>query len=422
MLSNSPPLAGLRVLDFTRVLAGPYLTEMLASLGAEVIKIEPPPDGDSTRNQGAPNALGVSYYFHGCNQGKKSVVLDLKSDSGREVALALCAKADVVIDNFRAGVMERIGLSAEALKRTNPAILHVSISAFGADADENDREQPSFDLCTQARGGTMSLNGQRGTAPARLAIPMGDLAGSFYGAIALLACLLRREKAHANAAGHDTTHKTAAAGEFLDISLLDAQVALLGNWVPLAVLSGESPGCIGSAHRSAAPYDVYEASDRPFVVAVFTEKFWLPFLRAAALDALAADVRFNNSNARVANRDALDHILRPHFRKDSRAKWLDRLRAAGVPAEPVSSILEAIRDPAYARRGMIQFDDADGEPARIPRMAFPVKFNGEVHYPSTAPSNLGGDTDACLQSWLGLSRSDVEFRRSSGAFGRSRID
>ncbi|HKD99563.1 MAG TPA: CoA transferase, partial [Planctomycetota bacterium] len=213
----SRPLAGVRVLDLSRVLAGPFLTQMLAALGADVVKVEAP-DGDPTRHLGPPEVDGASYYFHGANAGKRSLRLDLRSEAGRRVARELARRADALVENFRPGVLEWLGLSVAELRAANPRLAVLSISAVGADAPEGERDRPSFDLCVQARGGTMSVNGQAGGSPTRLGIPMGDLAGSFYGAIALLAALVARARG--------------GEGTWIDLSLLDAQVALLGTYLP----------------------------------------------------------------------------------------------------------------------------------------------------------------------------------------------
>lgn len=419
---TSPPLAGLRVLDFTRVLAGPYLTELLAALGAEIVKIEPP-DGDPTRHQGEPTADGASYYFHGCNAGKRSVVLDLREEAGRELALRLVEKADVFIENFRPGVLDRLTLGSDAIRARNPRCIQLSISAFGKDADPAERDRPSFDLCTQARGGTLSINGDPNGPPSRMAIPMGDLAGSFYGAIALLSALWRRDRVSADPPKINITNNS-PTGELIDLSLLDAQIALLGNWVPLSVMTGKSPGPVGSAHASAAPYDLYQASDGYFVVAVFTERFWPLFAKAVSLESLLNDPRFVNSNARVAHRAELDSILRPRFLLQTREYWLSRLREADVPAEPVANVLEALRDPAYSRREMLKYDlythkaGGEGESRQVPRAAFPAKFNHKTYFPSRrAPAALGGDTGAVLLEWLDISPSERERYHSRGAFG-----
>jgi crotonobetainyl-CoA:carnitine CoA-transferase CaiB-like acyl-CoA transferase len=399
------PLSGIRVLDFSRVLAGPYLGQILAALGADVVKIEPP-DGDPTRRLGEPLADGVSYYFCGTNGGKRSIVLDLKNPRGLAVAGSLFEKADVAIENFRSGVFDRLGFGREFLERCNPELVLVSISGLGADAEE--RERPSFDLCTQARGGTLSINGYPGELPVRLAIPMGDLAGSFYGAIALLGCLLKRERLHARGEAMPLQH--------VDLSLLDAQLALLGNWVPFATLTKKSPGPVGGAHTSAAPYDVYESADSPFVVAVFTENFWRPFLAATGLDSLRDDGRFMNSASRVAHRAELDAILRPHFKTAPRSHWLARLAERGVPCEPVQGILEALADPAVAARGSVK-NMPRGRNDTIPQVAFPAKVNGNFYYSGAPPTALGGDETAVFRDWLGVNPSEVESWRSEGAFG-----
>jgi crotonobetainyl-CoA:carnitine CoA-transferase CaiB-like acyl-CoA transferase len=393
----SGPLAGVRVLDLSRVLAGPFLTQMLAALGADVVKVEPP-DGDPTRALGAPEVDGASYYFHGANAGKRSLCLDLRTEAGRAIALQLAKRADALVENFRPGVLERLGLPVEALRAANPRLVVLSISAAGADAPTEERERPSFDLCVQARGGTMSVNGRPGGGPTRLGIPMGDLAGSFYGAVALLAALLGRERGR--------------QGTWVDLSLLDAQVALLGTYLPHAALTGKSPAPQGSGHLSAAPYDAYEAADGWLVIAVFTDRFWRPFLEAMGRVELGSDPRFAGAEARASHRAEIDGWLRPLLRTRPREEWLRRLREAGVPAEPVASVLEAMSDPAVVARGAVV-----SKPGTIPSVAFPARWDGAVEPVGSAPAALGRDRDGVLASWLGLDRAAIDAAAREGAFG-----
>lgn len=403
------PLAGIRVVDFTRVLAGPYLTQMLASLGADVVKIEPP-EGDPTRHQGEPLFRGNSYYFHGTNGGKQSIALDLRMDADREIALQLVAKADLLVENFRPGTLARLGISAATLEARNPELISLSISAFGNDAPESVIGRPSFDLCTQARGGTLSINGSAGAMPVRLAVPMGDLAGSFYGCIAVLAALLEREKARAISKNeYFYNNSERRGGVAIDVSLLDAQAALLVNWMSYSSLSGSAPRPVGSAHTSAAPYDVYEAGDSPFVVAVFTDRFWIPFLTAIGRLDLAMDPRFQTGFKRVAHRAALDAMLRPLFQSQPRRHWLLEFDHHGVPAEAVANISETMADPLLLSRGMLHMEtdgnatnqvDAGRSTGQLARMSFPAKFNAMNCAAAPAPAVLDGDREDILKRWL----------------------
>lgn len=396
------PLAGIRILDFSRVLAGPFLTQSLAALGAEIVKIEPP-GGDPTRHLGPPEFRGASYYFHAANGGKRSVVLDLATESGRAVARRLARESDAIVENFRPGVMARLGLDPIDLRTELPKLVILSISGFGADAPVGERERASFDLTVQARGGSLSLNGWTGGRPVRLGIPMGDLAGAFFGGMALLSALLQRART--------------GRGEWIDLSLLDAQVALLGTWASLASLSGRSPGPAGSGHPSAMPYDVYDASDGPFALAVFTDRFWPPLCDVVGVPAFANDPRFRSGADRVRHRDEIDAVLRPLFRTRTREEWLGDLRWAGVPVEPVSGVLEALVDPAILHRGAVRWEKV-GDSA-LAQAAFPAAFGGSFGFAGPAPASLGADRDHVLESWLSLSRPEIRSLEDAGAFGRS---
>jgi crotonobetainyl-CoA:carnitine CoA-transferase CaiB-like acyl-CoA transferase len=398
--TDERPLTGLRILDFSRVLAGPYLTQLFAALGADVVKVESP-SGDPTRIQGPPIHRDASYYFHGTNRGKRSLVLDLESTAGRDLARKLASSAAAIVENFRPGVLGRLGLDPADLRRADPGLVVLSISGCGNDAPPGDRDRPSFDLSTQARGGAISINGRPGELPSRLAIPMGDLAGAFFGGIALLASLLRSARG--------------GRGATIDVSLLDSQVALLGTWISLASLSGRSPGPIGSAHASAMPYDVYEAADSPFVVAVFTDRFWLPFTEAIGRAELSGDARYSTGALRVANRADLDADLRPFFKTRNRAEWLQAFARRGVPADPVASILEALRDRALEHRGMVRWD-SEGD-SRLAEVAFPALIDGNVGFAGAAPEQLGGDRDSVLRDWLALNPSEIAELESANAFG-----
>jgi crotonobetainyl-CoA:carnitine CoA-transferase CaiB-like acyl-CoA transferase len=397
---SGAPLAGLRVLDFSRILAGPFLGQCLASLGADVVKVEPP-DGDPTRRQGSPQFRGVSYYFHGTNSGKRSIALDLTTEAGRAVAWRLAMAADVLLENFRPGVMERFGLASSRVRAANPRLVYASLTAFGLDAPESERRRPAFDLTIQARSGAMSLQGRPGEPPSRSAIPTGDLAAAVFGAMAVLSSLLRRQ--------------ATGVGATLDVSLLDAQLFLLGNWVAQASLANAPPAPAGAAHASAMPYDVYRAADGWLAVAVFTDRFWVPFSTAIERLDLSTDTRFATGPDRVARRAELDAVLRPLLAARRRAEWLERFRRHGVPAEAVADVRQALDDPLFAERGTLRFEEDAG--ARLVRLAFPAKFDGAAPFAGPAPSVLGGDRDAVLRAWLGVNPSELEAWTRGGAFG-----
>lgn len=331
-------LQGLRILDLTRMLAGPYATMLLADLGAEVIKVEDP-GGDPMRRMGPPfEPDGTSPYFVAVNRNKKSVVLDLKSSEGRRLFLRLAATADAVVDNFRAGVTERLGISHAELSLVKPDLVTCSITAFGEKGPY--RDLPAFDLVLQAMGGSMSITGQPGGPPTRAGVPIGDLAGGLMAAFAVCAALLRRERT--------------GRGEHLDISLLDAQVSLLTYVAQYYLTDGRVPGPVGSAHPSVVPYQAFQTADGWVVVAVFGDNFWPPFCRAVELEHLIP--RYPNNPARLAARGELLTEIEARFRQRSTAEWTRRLWQAGVPAGPVNTVDRVLSDPQVLARGMVASD------------------------------------------------------------------
>lgn len=396
------PLSGIRVLDFSRVLAGPFLTQCLAALGADVVKVEAP-GGDPTRGLGAPHFRGASYYFVGTNAGKRSIVLDLKVASGVELARRLAVTADVVVENFRPGVLEALGLGWKRLQEANPRLVVVSLSAFGLDAPHGERARPAFDLTIQARAGVLSIQGRSAMdgLPARLALPMGDLSGAAFGCMATLVALVARERT--------------GVGTRVDVSLLEAQMAFLGPWLAQASLSDRPPTTVGSGHASAMPYGIYECQDGLLAVAVFTDRFWIPFLKAIGREDLTAEGAFATGPDRVRHRATLDAILRPLLQSKPRATWLERFVACGVPAEGVSDLRQALRDPVLAARGTIR-EESDGTRS-LAQLAFPATFDGNRCFAGRAPVKLGGDRVGVLESWLGLSPQEQRELACAGAFG-----
>jgi crotonobetainyl-CoA:carnitine CoA-transferase CaiB-like acyl-CoA transferase len=335
----SDTLAGIRVLDLTRMLAGPYATMLLADLGAEVIKIEDPAGGDPIRSMGPPfEADGSSAYFNAINRNKKSVVLDLRSAEGRDSFLRLVQTADAVIDNFRAGVLARLRLTHADLAAVRPHIVTCSMTAFGEDGPY--RDLPAFDLILQAMGGGMSITGEPGSRPTRAGIPIGDLGGGAFAAFALCAALLRRSRS--------------GEGQHIDLSLLDVQVSLLTYVAQYFWTDGRVPQPIGSAHQSVVPYQAFATLDGYVVVAVFAEGFWAPFCRLMGLEDLIE--RYPSNGARVAARAELVPLLEARFRERGTDAWVRDLWAAGVPGGPVNTVDRVLSDPQVLHREMVVSD------------------------------------------------------------------
>ena len=282
-------LRGVRVLDLTRILAGPFATMLLADLGAEVIKVERPGHGDEMRAMGPHFRGGESVYFMAVNRGKKSVCVDMATDAGRAVIHELAKHCDVAIENFRPGVSDRLGIGWDALRAVNPRLIMCGMTAFGRTGPS--RDVPAFDLTLQARGGTMGITGEAGRMPVRMGPPMGDLAGGLYGALSIAAALYQRERT--------------GVGQYIDLALLDCQASLLVYAAAFALTTGDVLGPQGSAHAHAFPYQAFETADVPIVVAVFTDRFWAPFCESIGEDAWAHDPQYATHAPRRAARDRL---------------------------------------------------------------------------------------------------------------------
>ena len=391
-------LRGVRVLDLTRVLAGPFGAMTLADLGAEVVKVERPDGGDDTRATGPHFVHGESAYFLAVNRGKRSVCLDLAHPEGRATLHALAREADVVIENFRHGVAERLGCDAAALHAVNPRLVVCGMTAFGRTGP--DRDAPAFDLTLQARGGTMGLTGEPGRLPVRAGPPIGDLAGGLYAAIAICAALVERART--------------GKGTAIDLSLLDCQVALLTYAASFWLNAGAVLGPQGSAHAHAWPYQAFEAADGPLVVAVFTDTFWAPFCRALGRDDWAGDPSLARAADRRARAEELLRVIEPALLDAPRAEWLARFRSEGVPAEPIQSVAEVFADPQVLARGMAQgFEHPRAGPVCVAGSPLAAPEGGEAG----APPVLDADTDAVLRDWLGWDDARVAALRASGAAG-----
>jgi formyl-CoA transferase/CoA:oxalate CoA-transferase len=386
-------LDGVQVLDLTRMLAGPYGALLLADLGAEVIKVEEPRGGDPVRAMGPPFVKGESAYFISINRNKKSLTLDLTASRGREVFLRLVRQADVVLDNFRPGILERLGVDYPALRRVNPRIIACSISAFGQDGPY--RSLPAFDLILQAMGGAMSITGEPNRDPVRMGVPMGDLAGGLFGAMAVAAALFQRERS--------------GEGCYVDLSLLDCQVSLLTYVAQYFLVTGEVPGPVGSAHASAVPYQAFKTKDIHIVIAIFTERFWSQFCNVIGRPDLVEDPRFATNRERHAHRHELIPILEAILATRTGEDWLRVLRAEGIPSGPIQTVDRVLSDPQVRHRGMV----AEVEhPAcgRIPVVGNPVKIfpaAGETFQP---PPALGEHTEDVLRR-AGYTAAEIESLR-----------
>ncbi len=395
--------AGVRVLDLSRMLAGPYGSMLLADLGAEVIKIEEPTGGDPMRTMGPPFLGpdgGESAYFLSINRNKKSLALDLERPEGREVFLDLCRVADVVWENFRPGVMARLGCDPAALRARNPRLIVCSVSAFGQEGPY--RDWPAFDLALQAMGGGMSITGEEGRPPARMGLPMGDLAGGMFGALAVAGALFRREQT--------------GEGTHFDLSLLDCQVSLLTYVAQYFWADGRVPGRVGSGHASVVPYQALATRDGFLVIAVFAEKFWSGFCRAIERPDLQADARFDTNQRRVANRAVLIPLLEAIFAGRPTAEWLRRLQKEGVPAAPIQRVDEVLRDPQVLLREMV-VDLEHPKLGAVTTLGTPIHPAGAPSFRPAPPPALGEHTEAVLRDLLGYPGERIEALRRTRVIG-----
>ncbi len=389
------PLQGIRVLDFTRVLAGPAASLALADLGAEVLKIEPPGTGDETRAF-PPFRNNVSHYFLSVNRGKKSIVVDLKTEAGVALVKDLSAKSDILIENYRPGVMDRLGLGYGALSAVNPRLIYCAISGFGMTGPL--RDQPSFDIVLQALSGALSVNGEAGGAPTKMGIPLGDLTGGINGPIGILAALHER-----NSTGR---------GRLVDVSLLDGMLGLLGYIAQLAFFTGEDPKPQGSEHPNLVPYGVFPARNGSIIVACLTNSFWRRTCEALQRPELADDPRFATIEKRRDNRQLVNDVIAEFTRQHSVQDLADLFTEHEVPHAPILGVKAALSQPqAVAREMVVETDHA--ALGAIPIVNRPIKFPGDAQPPPTAPPILGQHTDEILRDVLGLTKERIAALRKA---------
>jgi crotonobetainyl-CoA:carnitine CoA-transferase CaiB-like acyl-CoA transferase len=391
------PLDGITVLDFTRVLSGPYCTMQLADMGARVIKLEQPGKGDDTRAWGPPFVNGESAYFLSINRNKESLTLDLKNAAAARVIDALLDKADVLVENFRPGTMARLGLGYEQLAQRFPRLVYCSISGFGQTGPRS--MEPGYDAVVQAEGGLMSITGAEGGRPFRLGVAISDIVSGMFATQGIAFALLVRERT--------------GRGQLVDVAMLDATVALLTYQAGIYFATGRTPGRMGNRHPTIVPYETFEASDGEFVIAVGNDEQWRRFCTVAGLEALAADERFATNQARVASYTALRPLLDERLRVRTRAEWVDRLRPAGVPCGSVRDVAEVLEDPQIDARGMVQeIEHAVAGAMRV--TGVPIKLSSTPGSVRTPPPELGEHTMGILMNDVGFDRDEIDRLRSAG--------
>ncbi len=391
------PLAGVRVLELGQIIAGTYGAQVLTDLGAEVIKIETP-DGDLGRIPSVAPYRGVSALFLTFNRNKKSVVINLKSDAGRAVFYDLVKVSDVVIDNFRAGVLERLRIDYATLSALNPRIIQCSVTGFGTQGAYKD--YPALDLVIQAISGYLSITGEPDRAPARVGIPLADLSGGVFSCKAILAALYARERT--------------GRGSRVETSMFDGMLNLLSYMGTHYLSTGEVPQPQGSAHEFTVPWQAFRAKDGFIVIATRQENFWVKLCGVLGRPALAQDARFATNPQRLENRALLVPLLEAILLTDTVGAWLEKLRAAEVPAAPVNDLRGAFAEAPVAERGMIvEYDHPDVGRVRLP--GNPIKFDGIDGTISNPAPRLGEHTDAVLGGLLGLAPARIASLRAAGA-------
>jgi crotonobetainyl-CoA:carnitine CoA-transferase CaiB-like acyl-CoA transferase len=402
------PLAHLRVLDLSRVLAGPWAGQNLADLGAEVIKVERPEVGDDSRAFGPPwvkdkagRETKDSAYFTSANRGKKSITVNVAKPQGQALIRALARECDVLIENYKHGDLARYGLGYEDLKGVNPRLIYCSVTGFGQTGPY--RERPGYDFMIQGMGGMMSVTGEpdgaRGSGPQRAGVPIADIITGMYASIAICAALVHRAES--------------GAGQHLDLALLDSQIALLAYQNSNYFSTGTPPKRIGNLHPNIVPYQPFRSSDGEVIVACGNDKLFGKFCDSAGCPELAQDPRFATNGKRVENRAEITRLIQEIFRKKTTAEWLGLLEAAGVPNGPINDIAQVFEEPQVRARGVkIELDHAAA--GKLPLVASPMRFSGTPLEYRLPPPLLGEHTDQILKELLKLNETEIAKLRAEG--------
>lgn len=398
MTPSAGSLAGVRVLDLSRILAGPFATQILADHGADVIKVENPGKGDDTRAFGPPFQNGESAYFLSINRNKRSIAVNLKHAEGLHVVREIAKKSDVVLENFRPGAAAKLGLGAEELRKENPRLVYASISGFGQSGPW--RTRPGYDLAVQGISGLQSITGPEGGEPTKVGTSIADLISGIYAAQGILLALYRREKT--------------GRGDVVDVSMLDSVVSLLTYQAGIYFAGGGVPTRIGNRHPTIAPYETFHAKDGYFNLAVGNDALWQKFCALIGREDLSEDARFATNPKRVENHSELHPVLEKILGAKTVAEWLASLEAAGIPAGPIFDLSQILEHEVIAAREMVvPVDHPRAGRIRLPGV--PVKLAEAPGAVRTPPPLLGGDTDAVLTELLGLTTAEIADLRSAGA-------
>ncbi len=376
-------LQGLKVLDLSRVLAGPYCTMLMADLGAEVIKVEQPGIGDDSRAF-APFVGKESAYFMSLNRGKKSICLDLKKEKDKEVLWELIKKCDIIVENFRPGTMEKLGFGYEDIKPINPSIIYAAISGFGHTGPYS--QLPAYDMIVQAMGGVMSITGEQGRPPVRVGTSIGDITAALFGTIGILAALNVRNQT--------------GQGQKIDVSMLDSQVAILENAIVRYQTSGQAPKPLGTKHPSIAPFQAFPTKDYYVIVAVGNDSLWEKFCKILDIEYLLIDPRFKTNNDRIGHVDELEKIIKQITITKTTDEWLEIIRAAGIPVAAINTIDKVVKDPqVLARNMLVELVHPVAGKMIVP--GNPIKLSLNPPVIETPAPLLGENTASVLQEFLG---------------------
>jgi crotonobetainyl-CoA:carnitine CoA-transferase CaiB-like acyl-CoA transferase len=385
-------LAGIRVLDLSRVLAGPWSTQILADLGADVVKVEAPGRGDDTRAWGPPflqgpdgqDEIGTSAYYLAANRNKRSIAVDFASPEGTALLRQLATKADIVIENFKVGGLKKYGLDWESLRAVKPNLVYCSVTGFGQTGPYASRG--GYDFVAQGMGGFMAITGEEGGQPLRAGVAMADVTTGLYATISILAALRHAERT--------------GEGQQIDISLLDTQIACLANQAMNWLVGGVDPGRLGNRHPTVVPYKTFDVADGTIIIAIGNDGQFRAFCALMGVPQLAQDARFVTASARLINRDAIEAEVQRLVANEPGLPLIDRLAAAGVPAGPVNKVSEVFADPFITARNVVHdFVRADG--AHIPSVAFPGKLSATPATMRRPPPRVGEDEQSILADWLG---------------------
>ncbi|MGZ6135089.1 MAG: CaiB/BaiF CoA transferase family protein [Myxococcaceae bacterium] len=393
-------LSHIRILDLSRVLAGPWASQVFADLGAEVIKVERPGSGDDTRGWGPPwvdEQSGDSAYFASANRGKKSITVDLARPEGQEIVRRLSARSDVLLENYKAGALARYGLDYPRLGAENARLIYCSITGFGHDGPYRDRA--GYDFLVQGMGGLMSITGEPDGEPMKVGVAITDILTGMYAATAVLAALAHRERS--------------GLGQHVDLALLDVQVAMLANQAQSYLLTGRIPARLGNAHPSIVPYQSFATKDGHIVIAVGNDGQFRRLCAVAECPGLADDPRFATNAGRVRNREELVALLAGIIAGRGSREWIEALEAATVPCGPINDLAQVFADPQVVHRGM-RIEAPHAVAGKVPLVRSPIRLSGTPARTDVGPPALGEHTDEVLQGVLGMSRAEVEALRARG--------